>query len=96
MMTGTGPHGPIGMGGMFTMLKVREDQKPDDYSDPGWYKHPMGTQAYEYQGNLPAVNRNGGGQPGSRQAGTVPAPTLDDRHPQARKPSHSTSGSHKH
>ena len=45
MMTGTGPYGPIEMGGMFTTLKVRADQKPGDYSDPGWYAQPPGTQA---------------------------------------------------
>ena len=45
MMSGNGPYGPIGMGGMFTLLKVRADQKPGDYSDPGWYTHPPGTQA---------------------------------------------------
>jgi hypothetical protein len=48
MMTGTGPYGSIEMGGMFTTLKVRADQKPGDYSDPGDYKQPAGTQAYEY------------------------------------------------
>ena len=46
MMTGTGPHGPLGMGGMFSLLKVRPDQSPDDYSDPGWYEVPEGTSAY--------------------------------------------------
>ena len=46
MMTGTGPHGPIGMGGMFTVLKVRPDQPPGDYSDPGWYAPPEGSMAY--------------------------------------------------
>jgi manganese oxidase len=45
MMSGNGPYGPIGMGGMFTLLKVRADQKPGDYSDPGWYQQPPGTQA---------------------------------------------------
>ena len=50
MMTGTGPYGPIEMGGMFTTLKVRADQKPGDYSDPGDYKQPPGTQSYEYTG----------------------------------------------
>lgn len=49
MMTGTGPFGPIEMGGMFTVLKIRENQAPDDYSDPGWYQHPPGTVAYEYK-----------------------------------------------
>ena len=52
MMTGDGPHGSVEMGGMFTILKVREDQKPGDYSDPGWYEHPNGLQAYEYTGEL--------------------------------------------
>ena len=35
------------MGGMFSVLKVRRNQKPGDYKDPGWYKHPPGTVAYE-------------------------------------------------
>jgi manganese oxidase len=47
MMTGHGPFGPIEMGGMFTTVKVRPDQKRGDYSDPGWYKHPAGTVAFE-------------------------------------------------
>jgi hypothetical protein len=46
MMTGTGPFGPIEMGGMFTVMKVREDLAPADYRDPGWYKHPPGTVAH--------------------------------------------------
>ena len=46
MMTGEGPHGPIGMGGMFSVLKVRAEQPRDDYSDPGWYEPPPGTTAY--------------------------------------------------
>jgi FtsP/CotA-like multicopper oxidase with cupredoxin domain len=45
MMLGEGPYGPVEMGGMFTMLKVRAEQKPGDYSDPGWYQAPAGTMA---------------------------------------------------
>jgi hypothetical protein len=45
MMTGTGPFGPIEMGGMFTVVKVRKDQKRGDYSDPGWFQHPKGSVA---------------------------------------------------
>ena len=45
MMTGTGPEGPLEMGGMFTVLKVRDGLKAGDYRDPGWYRHPPGTQA---------------------------------------------------
>jgi FtsP/CotA-like multicopper oxidase with cupredoxin domain len=47
MMTGTGQFGPIEMGGMFTTVKVRKDQKPGDYKDPGWFKHPAGSVAHE-------------------------------------------------
>jgi FtsP/CotA-like multicopper oxidase with cupredoxin domain len=47
MMAGEGPFGPIEMGGMFTVVKVRRDVEPGDYSDPGWYEHPEGTVAYK-------------------------------------------------
>ncbi len=57
MMTGKGPYGGVEMGGMFSMVKVRRDQKPGDYSDPGWYKQPPGTQAYEWKGALPEAPR---------------------------------------
>ncbi len=53
MMTGTGPFGAVGMGGMFSMVKVRKGQLPGDYTDPGWYKHPPGEVAYEWTGALP-------------------------------------------
>jgi len=58
MMTGDGPFGSVEMGGMFSMLKVRKDQKPGDYSDPGWYKHPEGTIAYEFKGELAKPKRS--------------------------------------
>jgi hypothetical protein len=57
MMTGFGPFGPIEMGGMFSVVKVREGLAPNDYSDPGPYKHPPGTVAYEWQGEEPPVRR---------------------------------------
>jgi hypothetical protein len=50
MMTGFGQFGPIEMGGMFTVMKIREGQAVGDYSDPGSYKHPQGTVAYEVNG----------------------------------------------
>ena len=50
MMSGQGPFGSIEMGGMFTLVKVRESLARDDYKDPGWYRHPAGTQAYEWTG----------------------------------------------
>lgn len=45
MMTGQGPYGNIEMGGMFTTVKVRDNLRRGDYSDPGWYKSPKGTVA---------------------------------------------------
>lgn len=60
MMAGDGPFGAIGMGGMFTTVKVRKDQKPGDYRDPGWYKHPAGSVAYEWTGALPEPVRGQG------------------------------------
>ena len=42
MMTGKGPFGNVEMGGMFTVVKVRDDVKPGDFSDPGW--HPSRPQ----------------------------------------------------
>jgi hypothetical protein len=43
-MLGTdGPFGYIDMGGMFTLIKVRDGI--DSYEDPGWYRHPEGTVA---------------------------------------------------
>ena len=64
MMTGEGPFGSVEMGGMFSVLKVRRDQKPGDYSNPGWFKHPEGTVAHEYTGPLaePARFKSEGGQ----------------------------------
>jgi hypothetical protein len=43
MVGGKGPFGYITMGGMFTILKVREGIT--SYEDPGWYSHPPGTVA---------------------------------------------------
>jgi hypothetical protein len=45
MMTGEGPFGLLEMGGMFTVLKIRENLAAGDYRDPGWYQHPPGTVA---------------------------------------------------
>jgi len=45
MMTGIGPFGNLEMGGMFTLIKVRDDIAPGDFRDPGWYRNPPGTVA---------------------------------------------------
>jgi len=43
MVGGQGPFGLIDMGGMFTLLKVRND--PDAEDGSGWYQHPPGEVA---------------------------------------------------
>jgi hypothetical protein len=39
----SGPFDTITMGGMFTILKVREGL--ESFEDPGWYEHPAGSVA---------------------------------------------------
>lgn len=43
MVGARGPFDYITMGGMFTILKVRE--KLENYNDPGWYENPRGSVA---------------------------------------------------
>jgi FtsP/CotA-like multicopper oxidase with cupredoxin domain len=50
MMSGQGPFGAMEMGGMFTVVKIREGLARNDYRDPGWYRHPQGSVAYEWTG----------------------------------------------
>jgi FtsP/CotA-like multicopper oxidase with cupredoxin domain len=45
MVGGKGPHGTIDMGGMFTMIKIRERLTGD--ADPGWYDAPKASIAGE-------------------------------------------------
>jgi hypothetical protein len=73
MMTGAGPFGALEMGGMFTVVKVRDDQKSGDYSDPGWYQHPPRSVAWEWNGATPAPAR-------------AAAPSADSRTLEVRKP----------
>ena len=80
-MTGFGQFGPIEMGGMFTLMKIREGLAANDYKDPGNYRHPQGTVAYEVANssapvpprrNGPAVQPNAGPKavkPGSNHKG---------------------------
>ena len=43
MRGGPGPFGTIDMGGMFTILKVRDDPAKADAA--AWYQHPPGSVA---------------------------------------------------
>ncbi|HEU0202484.1 MAG TPA: copper oxidase [Burkholderiaceae bacterium] len=76
MMTGRGPFGALEMGGMFSVIKVRKNLARNDYRDPGWFKHPAGTVAWEFTGAPPAATR-------------AAQPTADPNTPSARKPGNS-------
>ncbi len=91
MMSGAGPFGSVEMGGMFSMLKVRKDQKAGDYTDPGWYPQPKGTVAFEWTGATPDPARfqAEGGQ--TMPAANMPAKEIEV---QVRKPG-AGSGRHK-
>ena len=56
MMGGDGPFGTVAMGGMFTILKVRDHITT--YNDPPWYENPKGTVAESIHDELqmPAVS----------------------------------------
>ncbi len=60
MMGGKGQFGPVGMGGMFTVLMVRDNLK--DYDHPGDYPHPPGTVAESVEENqqkeMPATGKS--------------------------------------
>jgi hypothetical protein len=68
MMTGTGPFGPLEMGGMFTSVKVRAGLARDDYADPGPYAQPPGTRAFEWTGAPLAALRAPAPDTGGRAA----------------------------
>ena len=70
MMAGFGQFGPIEMGGMFTVMKVREGLAAGDYKDPGPYRNPQGTVAYEVQasaaGDAPRPSSGDAAVPGMK------------------------------
>ncbi|TFZ05004.1 multicopper oxidase family protein [Ramlibacter rhizophilus] len=91
MMTGQGPFGSVEMGGMFTVLKVRADQKPGHYTDPGWFAHPPGTVAHEFTGAAPATT-----QAPAPAGGSMPATPRPPVEVQVRKPGAGRSGHSNH
>jgi FtsP/CotA-like multicopper oxidase with cupredoxin domain len=83
MVGAMGPHDYITMGGMFTILKVRENL-PDGYGqDPGWYTNPPGTLASRAPAEV--LTRNGIASDGSSapkpppSGGHAPVPEQADQ-----------------
>jgi hypothetical protein len=90
MMGGVGPFGGLEMGGMFTTVKVRREQKRGDYKDPGWFKHPQGTVAYEFTGQLPEPPRASAAPQKAPSATATPA--AKDVEVRVRKPASGHAG----
>ncbi len=95
MMTGFAQFGPVEMGGMFSVVKVREGLSAHDYADPGHFRHPTGTVAYEVKG--PETEPRRGVSPKSGIEGTQwqvkdPRKTEPPNNAGTGRPS----GSHKH
>jgi hypothetical protein len=65
---GEGPFGSIFMGGMFTILKIRENLRSYD-QDPGWYDYPADTVASPVGERLAVVP--GDSPPGRAQTAVV-------------------------
>jgi hypothetical protein len=74
MKGATGPFGDyISMGGLFTIIKVRDRLKSYD-EDPGWYQHPPGTVALEAtEADLARDGINVSGVATGSQSATEPA-----------------------
>jgi FtsP/CotA-like multicopper oxidase with cupredoxin domain len=86
MVGAEGPFDYITMGGMFTIVKVREDLKSYE-EDPGWYEHPAGTVAIaatEEQLGRDGVSADGGNAPvapASVRPASRPAPSRKGGNP---------------
>ena len=66
-MSGVGQFGDMEMGGMFSSLKIRPGLAKGDYKDPGPYRNPPGTLAYEWKGAPPPAPAKAG-QPAAEHA----------------------------
>ena len=83
MMTGFGQFGPMEMGGMFSVVKVREGIARDDYKDPGPYKIRRAPSPTKSRAS-PAARRSRA-NPTSRRAARPP-PNLTSSSRAARGP----------
>jgi FtsP/CotA-like multicopper oxidase with cupredoxin domain len=80
MIGGMGPHDYITMGGMFTILKVRESLPKGYDQDPGWYQDKPGELASLAPEDV--LRRNGIAADGS--SAPKPPPGVNQAPPQAR------------
>jgi hypothetical protein len=95
MLPTPGPHGPIEMGGMFTVLKVRAGLRSYD-EDPGWYAPPEGTLSL--RADAGAIQRDGvdGTGAAAHRAPASPEPPHTDRPHGEKTPAAPAHGGHQH
>jgi hypothetical protein len=70
--------------------RFAKNQKPGDYKDPGWYKHPPGEVAFEWTGAMPEPARfKAEAAPNGQNGQSMPRMTMpkQDVEVQIRKPS---------
>ena len=79
--------GAVEMGGMFSVVKVRDGLASGDYKDHGWFKHPPGTVAYEYTGPVAPPPRSDAGGGTSMALKSPAKPGAPATQVRARKPS---------
>jgi manganese oxidase len=77
MFMGQGPFGRIGMGGMFTLIKVRDDLEPGDFRDAGWYRHPDGEVAWRISDDPDFGNPVRRGKRARKDADELPTPSRE-------------------
>jgi len=75
MMMGKGPFGNIEMGGMFTVVKVRDGLAAGDFRDPGWYRHPQGEVAWRVSADADYGEPARRGKLADRDSQDLPVPT---------------------
>jgi hypothetical protein len=66
-------------------VKVREGLERNDYKDPGWYKNPEGTVAYEWNG-APQSETRAPDHGAERDASTSPGAATNEIELQVIKP----------
>src|SRR5688500_10948475 len=93
MVGAPGPHAYIDMGGMFTILKVRETV--NGYADPGWYDTPPGTLSVV--AGADELRRDGvdlAAFPAAAPTGATPPAQQHLDHPPMRDAGHDGHGAH--
>ena len=89
MMSGSGQFGDIEMGGMFTVIKIRNGITR--YDDPGDYQNPKGTVAWKVE-NPPEPLLNGAASAGEAAPAPVSAPARPAQKAKDRKKTHAMQG----